>query len=133
MCNGFCICGRIVGVARCFSSPYLCGKTTHMRYFIPLLLLALAACQAGPSPEEQAEQARQARRDSLIIVINTEIDSLQKQVAELNRTEAFMDSVWAGAPKNDPWYQDRKSRLAGMRAGLQDAIRAKEVEVAGLD
>jgi hypothetical protein len=104
-----------------------------MRYFIPLLLLALAACQAGPIPEDQAEQARQARRDSLILVINTEIDSLQKQVAELNRTEAFMDSVWQGAPKNDHWYRDKKSRLAELRAGLQAAIRAKEVEVAGLD
>ena len=104
-----------------------------MRYFLPLLLLALVACQAGTSPEEQAEQARKARRDSLILVINAEIDSLQKQVAELNRTEAFMDSVWQGAPKNDPWYQDKKSRLAGMRAGLEAAIRAKEVEVAGLD
>lgn len=103
-----------------------------MRYF-PLLILILTACQPGPSPEDQSEQARQARRDSLILVINTEIDSLQKQVAELNRTEAFMDSVWAGAPKNDPWYQDKKSRLAGMRAGLEAAIRAKEVEVAGLD
>lgn len=98
-----------------------------------LLIIAIAfllmACQPGPGKEEQA---RQERRDSLLNVIQADIDSLGAALEYINETQAKLDSAFSGM-ESESWYREKSAGLQVQREIIIQAIQARRQERAALE
>lgn len=99
-----------------------------MKAIIGLFLATVLAFSCSYTSTNQEAQERQKERDSLISVIDLQIDTLNEALGEVDKAILTLDSAFADLQNKGDWYRTKMGQLTGAKSAAIEERNRLELQ-----